>query len=213
MRREAGDELGIEHLDNAIAPGVDAMAAHTKRHDTLVRRCMLNAIGNLDLRCVGRRERDERRDVESVAITEEVIRRHRIDADQSEDGAGDARGCAHRIGRVRISQGQSKRRTPGRLRTAKKMPQNEAIFDPFSTIFDQVSTVLHEGVTEKGGIHLLPFLLRHAASCRCGFLMATWTKPLLTPVRCHATPRPSLLHHATSPKRPLMTPLASWPFL
>ena len=76
MRREAGDEVGIKHFDNAIAPGVDTVAAHTKRHDTLVCRRMLNAIGNLDLRRVGRRERDERHDVEGAAITEEVIRRH-----------------------------------------------------------------------------------------------------------------------------------------
>ena len=84
MRREAGDELGVQEFDRAITPGTLAVAAHTKRHGTLVRRRVLNAVRGLDLRRIGRRyERDERRGVEGAEVAEEVVARHRIDADQT----------------------------------------------------------------------------------------------------------------------------------
>ena len=50
MRREAGDELGVEHLENAIAPGMNAVTAHTKWRDALVCRRELSTIRNFDLR-------------------------------------------------------------------------------------------------------------------------------------------------------------------
>ena len=89
MRREAGDELGVQEFDRAITPGILAVAAHTKRHGALVRRCVLNAVRDLDLRRIGRRERDERRGVEGAAVAEEVVARHRIDADHNVVGAGE----------------------------------------------------------------------------------------------------------------------------
>ena len=120
MRREARDELGVQEFDRAITPGILAVAAHTKRHDALVRRCVLNAVRDLDLRRIGRRERDERRGVEGVAVAEEVVARHRIDADHNVVGAGDERKRAHRIRRVRIARGREQHRALGRLETAFK---------------------------------------------------------------------------------------------
>ena len=64
MRREAGDELGVQEFDRATTPGILAVAAHTKRHGALVRRRVLNAVRDLDLRRIGRCERDERPGVE-----------------------------------------------------------------------------------------------------------------------------------------------------
>ena len=120
MRREAGGELGVQEFDRAITPGILAVAAHTKRHGALVRRCVLNAVRDLDLRRIGRRERDERRGVEGVAVAEEVVARHRIDADHNVVGAGDERNRAHRIRRVRIARGREQHRALGRLETALK---------------------------------------------------------------------------------------------
>ena len=49
MRREAGNELDVEHLENTIAPGINAVAAHTKRHGALVCRRELSTVRNFDL--------------------------------------------------------------------------------------------------------------------------------------------------------------------
>ena len=73
MRREAGGELGIQEFDRAITPDILAVAAHTRRHGALVRRRVLNAVRDLDLRRINRCERDERRSVEGVAVAEEVV--------------------------------------------------------------------------------------------------------------------------------------------
>ena len=82
-----------------------------------MRRHVLDTIGHFDLRRVGRRKCDERRRVERAAVAEEVVARHRADADRDVVGAGDARDRAHRIERVRITLGgprQQRHRELGR---------------------------------------------------------------------------------------------------
>ena len=84
-------------FDRAITPGILVVAAHTKRHGALVRRRVLNAVRDLDLWRIGRCECGERRGVEGVAVTEEVVARHRTDADHNVVGAGDEGDRAHRV--------------------------------------------------------------------------------------------------------------------
>ena len=81
-----------------------------------MRRSELSAVHDLGLWRVG--ERDERVDIERVAVTKEVAARHRIDADHNAVGAGDERDRAHWAQRLRIARGREQHRALGRLEMA-----------------------------------------------------------------------------------------------